>query len=85
MNQASNTYPTDATVTAVEFSSPETAEAVLDYLRIHPNPSVRQIGVRVGIGRNTAARAVRRLLAEDRIRITRKGTGAGYPTAYEVL
>ena len=68
-----------------DFSSPETADAVLAFLRTSPNPSVREIGAAVGIGRNTASNAINRLIAERRIRVTRKGTGAGYPTAYEVL
>lgn len=85
MTQTIKNDPARATVAPAEFSSPETAEAVLEYLRTHPNPSVRLIGARVGVGRNTAARAIKRLIAEGRIRVTRKGTGAGYPTAYEVL
>jgi hypothetical protein len=69
-----------------DFSSPETAEAVLEVIASAEGPiSNRAIGLALNIGRTTAACAVRRLIAEEKVTIVRKGTGNGYATRYQVI
>lgn len=68
-----------------EFSSPETATAVLAFIRANPTASVRVIGEAVGIGHTTAHRAVNRLIREGALRVRRLGTGDQYATTYDVL
>jgi len=72
-----------------EVSSAETADRVLRLLVDHSlnglvAASYRDIALELSIGRETAARAVRRLLAEDRIVVSRRGSGYLYPTTYVV-
>lgn len=68
----------------VEVSSPETADRVLSYLQGNPTASCRAIGDALGVGRQTAHRALTRLLGDGRIVIKRKGTGRDYPTTYAI-
>jgi biotin operon repressor len=72
-------------VNAPEFSSPETAARVADYLTDHPVASLRDVAEALDIGRNTVHNAVRRLRAEGRLTVERLGTGHRYPTRYQVV
>jgi DNA-binding Lrp family transcriptional regulator len=65
-------------------SSPETADRVLEAIRRTPTTSFLDLATDLGIGHTTAWTAVRRLLADGRIQITRKGTSRDYPTQYRV-
>jgi len=65
-----------------ELSSPETAVVVLAHIEKHPSASLRSVARDLGIGRTTAQRAVRRLIAEGRLEVVRRGTGDRYPTTY---
>lgn len=65
-----------------ELSSPETADRVHAYLQGQPVASIREIARALGVGRSTAARAVKRLTLDGRLSRERLGTGRGYPTRY---
>jgi predicted ArsR family transcriptional regulator len=66
-----------------EFSSPETAQKVYDYIRSGRSASIRSIGDALGISRSAADRAIYRLISEDRIIRTRQSGGRGYPCQYQ--
>ena len=70
-------------------ASAETAACVLSYLRAEASAdlvavSVITIGAELRIGRETAHRAIRFLIRDGWISVYRKGTGAGYPTTYQI-
>lgn len=72
-------------------SSTETAERVLALLRDRADDcgivqvTRRAIGAELGLGRQTAHRALAFLAEDGRIEVARPGTGAGYPTTYRLL
>lgn len=68
----------------MDAASPESTQAVLDAIRQTPTISVRDLATATSRSRETARRAVAQLLAEQRITVDRRGTGAGYPTTYRV-
>lgn len=45
---------------------------------------VEEIGAWVGVGRNTASRALMELADMGALQIIREGTGDGYPTTYQL-
>lgn len=72
------------------FSSPETAERVLDELRARAgadgiaeasNPDLAEV---LEVGPTTVFRALDRLKDEGRVSIVRKGTSRGYPTRWKI-
>jgi DNA-binding MarR family transcriptional regulator len=72
-----------------ELSSPETANRVLAFLMdlSHDDraaASQREIAHACHIGLSTAQRAVKRLIAAGDLAIERKGSGADYPTVWQV-
>lgn len=73
-----------------EQSSPETAELVLEYLCDRASnglvtASNRKIADDLEIGRTTAARAIARLLTDEKVIVDRLGTGHLYPTRYRLV
>lgn len=74
-----------------EISSPETADRVLDELSRRADDgclsaaSIRDVATSLGIGRQTALNALRRLERDARIVRIRRGTGDRYPTTWKVL
>lgn len=73
-----------------ELSSPETALRVHDLLRAYADEngfvsaSLTDLAAELVIGRETARRAVARLIADDGLSVARRGTGHRYPTTYRV-
>lgn len=76
---------------SAEYSSPETAVRAHKFLwarREKQNgtttASIREIAEGLSVGRNTAHRAIARLLEMRHIEVARRGTGDGYATTYNV-
>jgi len=72
-----------------EWSSAETAQAVLEYLARRSRAglikiSMRSLAADMGFGRNTASSAIRRLRDTGRLEVARPGTGDRYPATYRI-
>lgn len=77
----------------IEKSSPETADRVLRLLSAAGGPdesdneitiSGRDIARQLGIGRQTANRALARLRVDGRVELVRAGTGRDYPSVWRI-
>lgn len=73
-----------------ECASPETRSATLAYLREHADEagevvaSLRDIGNAIGVGMNTASRAVKYWMRRGHVVVLRRGTGGQYRTRYRI-
>ena len=72
-----------------EAASAETAACVLSYLRANASGDLVAvggitIGAEVGVGQQTASRAIRFLIRDGWLSLYRKGSGAGYPAMYRI-
>lgn len=74
-----------------DCASPETRASTLAYLHEHVDErgevvaSLRDIGDAIGVGMNTASRAVKHWIRSGRVVVVRKGTGGSYRTRYRLV